>query len=98
MKFYVDGNRQYLELHALRAPVGNYKTMSESRYETKLFEAIADFDVEHDTQTYELGRSGRHICIEDTPENRARYDELSAAAIHAAYDFWNSVRTVKVHA
>jgi hypothetical protein len=31
------------------------------------------------TQFYALGRSGRHICVDDTPENRKRYGKMVAA-------------------
>jgi hypothetical protein len=33
-----------------------------------------------DLKVYALGRSGRHICVEDTPINRRRYKHLVAYA------------------
>ena len=33
-----------------------------------------------DLNVYTLGRSGRHVCVDDTPTNRRRYNHLVAYA------------------
>ena len=49
------------------------------------------------TQFYALGRSGRHICVDDTPKNRKRYGKMVAAvedAERSIIDFFNSERSL----
>lgn len=86
----------YLELHAMRAPVGNYATWvtrDDNQYDAAVGVAIAEFEQRHGITIYTLGRSGRHVCIEDTPENRKRYFVLQAAAIQAARELWQEMQT-----
>ena len=89
---YYDMTTPYLELHALRAPVGGYRNMTDDDFETATADAIADFEREHDVAIHQLGRSGRHICVADTPKNRKRYAVLRTAAIDAARALWKSLR------
>lgn len=90
---YVDGGTTYLELHALRSPVGRYLPEVDSdTYDFRIREAIQVFEEENNVEVFELGRSGRHICIEDTPTNRRRYASLSRKAIEAAKDVWTGMR------
>ena len=100
--YYCDGSRRYLELHALRAPVGGYTGDFDPEndprgeaYNVATMEAIRAFEARHHVTIYTLGRSGRHICIEDTAQNRRRYTRLSKAATEAAHALWASMRTPK---
>ncbi len=93
---YRDGSAEYLELHALRAPVGNYlPELTDGQYDMLVMQAVQDFELENDVDIFQLGRSGRHICIKDTPANRKRYASLQRKAIAAAKAFWASVRTTE---
>ena len=95
VSLYHDGGRAYLELHALRAPVGRYLRKYEQSvdlYDLAVSEAIKDFERLHDVDVYQLGRSGRHICIADTPRNRKRYATLQRSAIAAARALWRTMR------
>lgn len=92
---YHDAGRPYLELHAIRAPVGHYLPKYErtpEMYDWAVREAIQAFERLHDVDILELGRSGRHICIADTPRNRKRYAILRRSAIDAARDLWRTMR------
>lgn len=84
----------YLELHALRAPVGSYHPdyQSHEAYDDAVTWAIKDFEYENTVQLFCLGRSGRHVCIEDTPRNRRRYASLRRKAIAAAEALWAEMR------
>ena len=95
---YHDGGDHYLELHAMRAPVGGYATWitntpDGSAYDFAVEWAIQGFEDDYNVRIFALGRSGRHICIEDTPRNRTRYAKLQAAAIAAAEAMWQDMRT-----
>jgi hypothetical protein len=93
---YRDGGRDYLELHALRAPLardGAYREgFTDDDYNWGVECAIHDFEVAHRVEIFTLGRSGRHICIEDTPTNRRRQASLSRKAIAAARECWAGMR------
>lgn len=92
---YYDGRTPYLELHALRAPVGRYlaEYVNDSDLgEWATGEALREFQRTHGIELFCLGRSGRHICIEDTPTNRRRYPSLKKKAEAAADRLWASMR------
>lgn len=92
---YHDAGRAYLELHALRAPVGSYLPKYQrtpEMYDWAVQEAVQDFERLHDVKVLQLGRSGRHICIADTPVNRKRYKVLQRSAIEAARQLWRGMR------
>lgn len=85
----------YLELHALRAPTGNY--LPELQENSELYDAIVSeeicmFEQDNAVELFMLGRSGRHVCIEDTPQNRRRYARLQRKAREAAEAMWRSMR------
>ena len=94
MKTYIDG-ATYLELHALRAPVGNYRAFYGDDHGMAYSEAIEDarqaFEEANGVSVWFLGRSGRHVCIDDTPRNRRRYRSLQRKAIDAAHALWQSM-------
>ena len=83
METYVDHGREYLELHARHAPVasrGYYSSWGEDDVEQATMDAIHDFEDRFGVTIRLLGRSGRHVCIDNTPENRRRYPNLRRAA------------------
>jgi hypothetical protein len=84
---YIDWpNTPYLELHRERVEwqLDNPRLADD---EWAIFwgdivrEAIADFERITHTEVYLLGRSGRHVCVADTPENSRRYDYLQRVAL-----------------
>lgn len=90
---YFDGGKGYLELHAMRAPVGGYfEGLTDSTMNTIVQNTIELFERKHQIEILQLGRSGRHICIEDTPRNRRRYNSLQRKAIEAAQVMWKGMR------
>ena len=96
---YMDRGVTYLQLHALRAPLGPYygafsgaRDTDSWAYENAVAEACDDFEREHDVALYQLGRSGRHICIDDTPKNRRNYNQLRDRAVYRARELWAYMR------
>lgn len=96
---YTDHGTTYLELHARRAPLGPYVgEFSEENdpkgygYNSAVENAVQEFALEHDVELYLLGRSGQHVCIDDTPQNRKRYTRLQKAANDAADALWAMMR------
>lgn len=93
------GGTPYLQLHALRAPLGPYVGVfaadldpHNTNYDIAVNDAVRAFEAEHDCKLVLLGRSGRHVCIEDTPRNRRRYVSLQRKAIAAAHALWAMMR------
>lgn len=78
-KFY-DAGRDggiLLELHDNHTLWQINKAFWSMDYESKVEDAI--WNMEHHFKNLEIfirGRSGRHICVEDTPINRRRYNHL----------------------
>lgn len=80
------GNTVYLELHrnATERELNNPRLDAEQGY--SLYNALvrwAIYEFEHRTgiEVYLLGRSGRHVCVEDTPANSRRYQQLKRLAL-----------------
>ncbi len=92
---YADGPTQYLELHARRAPIfrdGFYAGMTEADVENATQNAVAAFQDEQGVELFQLGRSGRHVCVEDTPDNRKHFQRLQRAANNACDALFESFR------
>ena len=90
---YWDGSEECLELHAMRAPVGGYRDdVTDEEWNGATEDAVRRFEERLDVQVRLLGRSGRHVCIEDHAENRRRYWNLRRAAIAAAKALWAEFR------
>lgn len=94
---YQDSGRTYLELHAMRAPVGHYITtgnssIDQSVYDNAVETAVFLFESLNNIEVLQLGRSARHICIEDTSTNRRRYASLQRKAISATRAMWQAMR------
>lgn len=49
-------------------------------YQMMVQDEIDDFKNTFGQDIYLLGRSGRHVCVDDTPENRERYFEMQKEA------------------
>ena len=72
-KFY-DG---YLELHDNHTLLDINKDFQYEDYENAVHLACIDMERHYkDLTVYLLGRSGRHVCVEDIPVNRRRYQQL----------------------
>ena len=82
IKYYKDSWKEYIELsdnHTLwdiDIPDGVSEAEVESVYEMTLGIAFDDFQEETGVDLTMLGRSGRHICVDNTYENAKRYSEL----------------------
>lgn len=50
----------------------------EDIYRVMVQDEIDDFKKKFGQDIYLLGRSGRHVCVDDTPENRERYFEMQS--------------------
>ena len=53
----------------------------EDIYRMMVQDEIDDFKKKFGQDIYLLGRSGRHVCVDDTPENRERYFEMQSEAL-----------------
>lgn len=56
-----------------------HKDFDEGCYWGLCNKAIEDLSNKYDTQFYMLGRSGRHVCVENTSQNRRRFKSLAKA-------------------
>lgn len=50
--------------------------ISDEEYSAQVEDALSRFEEETGTKAYCLGRSGRHVCVENTYANASRLDEL----------------------
>lgn len=80
------GNESYLELHrnATERDLDNTRLDDEQAtelYTNLVWWAIREFEHRAKTEVFLLGRSGRHVCVEDTPENSRRYQHLKQLAL-----------------
>lgn len=78
IKLYNEDRENFIELsdnHTLWKINAN---ISEYDYVEYVNAAAEEFEQETGTPLYFLGRSGRHVCVENTYENAIRYDELCA--------------------
>lgn len=67
----------YLELHDNHTLWSINKDFDYEYYENVVYWACTEMERHYkDITIYLLGRSGRHVCVEDTPVNRRRYPRL----------------------
>jgi hypothetical protein len=94
MKFYTDGGQQYLELHDHHTIWNINKRFSLNDYADAICFARLDMQSYFkDLKVYYLGRSGRHVCVDDTPVNRGRYHvlvEYAKKMEQTVIDFFNN--------
>lgn len=82
IKYYRDSWKLYIELSDNRTlwdidvPDGVSDAEVESVYEMMLGVSFDDFQEETGVDLTLLGRSGRHVCVDNTYENAKRYSEL----------------------
>jgi len=82
---YSDCGVEYLELHRnhtmwrLNNENLSYQD-SEELYTALVLQAIDEFENKTGVNVYLLGRSGRHVCVDDTAENSKRYNYLKKTA------------------
>ena len=93
---YTDAGTPYLELHDNRTM---WKLQREELFGEEFYEAVSraiqEFELITGVELYCLGRSGRHICVEDTEENRENYEYLKSEALRLEaimIDQWNYVK------
>lgn len=77
-KFYREYNgKTYLELHDNHTMWNINKNFPWEVYEYQVRWACYEMEKHYkDLEIFLLGRSGRHVCVEDTPINRRRYQQL----------------------
>jgi len=79
---YYDGGRSYLQLHDNRTL---WKCTNEANsldeFEFLVEIAIQDFEERAHEPLLLLGRSGRHVCVEDKLSNSRRYQWLRKIAL-----------------
>lgn len=81
------GNENYLELHrnATERELDNPRVKSAEEatalYNDLVLWAIYEFEHRTGIGVFLLGRSGRHVCVEDTPANSRRYQHLKRLAL-----------------
>jgi hypothetical protein len=77
-KFYNDwGGGTYLELHDNHTLWKIDRAFNFDDYEYEVSRAIFAMENRYkDLEVFQFGRSGRHICVPDTPTNRRRYKAL----------------------
>ncbi len=76
----------YLELHANRT-LWEVDDVAEDIIYCELEFVIEKFVQATDIDVYLLGRSGRHVCVEDTPKNSRRYQYLRKIALRLENEF-----------
>ena len=78
VKFYHDwGGGIYLELHDHHTLWKINKVFDFDEYDHEVLKAIFAMESRYkDLKVFQFGRSGRHICVPDTPINRRRYKAL----------------------
>lgn len=77
-KFYQEWHgKSYLELHDNHTIWNINKDFRWEVYEDQVRWACFEMEKHYkNLEIYLLGRSGRHVCVEDTPTNRRRYQQL----------------------
>ena len=83
-EYYGENNHSYLQLHdnhtlnQINVPDTSMYTDAEidEIYYQLVDSKIAEFEEETGLELYLLGRSGRHVCVEDTADNVLMYSEL----------------------
>jgi hypothetical protein len=92
-------NHVYLELHAhsTERRLDNPRIETNDDYDDLwgmiVRDACVDFQERTGVEVYLLGRSNRHVCVEDSPENSRRYQYLRRIALEleqVAIDAFNS--------
>lgn len=70
----------FLELHDHRTLQKVKKEVDPDNYESLLDQVMSAFEGETGVSIYMRGKSGRHVLVDDTIENRENYDKLKSVA------------------
>jgi len=76
-----DDGMNYLQLsdeHILWDVNVEPENFNEEKYNRLCQEALERLKAKYNTEFFMLGRSGRHVCVEDTLDNRVEYDDMAA--------------------
>ena len=75
--------QNYLELHDNRTcwKLDNDISIADDLLYQLVEDACTMFEEDTGVEIYGLGRSGRHVCVEDTPENSRKYQYLKSKAL-----------------
>jgi hypothetical protein len=77
-------NETFLELHARRITLNNSLVTDEDEqqclWDFCVESAIEEFVATTGQPIYLLGRSNRHVCVDDIPENSRHFDRLQRLA------------------
>lgn len=82
-----NGKTMYLELHANRTGYSlNNPETTEEEFLDYVRQSVAIFEKKTNVDLFLLGRSGRHVCVLDTPENSKRYQRMKNLALQLEKD------------
>jgi len=86
----------FLELHANHTlwKIDNEELNDDDIY-IEVESAIDAFESITGTDVYLLGRSGRHVCVEDNKKNSKRYHYLKKVALELEKDFIYNMNNYK---
>ena len=52
------------------------REVDDTMYSAAVFQHLDNLGSHYHTEFYQCGRSGRHVCVEDTPTNRRNYRHM----------------------
>ncbi len=76
LKFYMSDGIAYLQLSDEHTLFRIDSGIDDVSYNLLIEDAAEAFESKTGVKIFGLGRSGRHICVKNTPENILRYEEL----------------------
>lgn len=85
----------YIQLHANRTMWQCHK-YDDDIYTSLCVDAVTDFEASTGVKIYALGRSGRHICVEDNPHNRQQFINLQRKALHLEKIVINNMNNTEI--
>jgi len=96
LPLYRDSGRDYLQLHDHHTmwKITN-EHVDENVFNMYVEGAVDLFKEKFNEQIYGLGRSGRHICVENTDRNRRRYKSMKRYALKLEKDVIKMVNKYK---
>lgn len=88
---YYDG---YIQLSDNRTINKIHANISNDMYDMELESVIKEFENMNNVEVYLLGRSYRHVCVEDEFDNVYRYADLVKKAERAEEEFINRINVM----
>ena len=91
---YYDHHKSYLELHDNHTiwDLEN-ENKTDEEYLVLVEEAVQFFELRTETPLFLLGRSGRHVCVEDNYKNSKRYQWLKRVALELEQNMIDTFNT-----